>query len=80
MAEVTSGSTPPTLPTGGQIGTTGGQISAPTEPPLPEPDLKTIAAAWPSLPAAIKKAMMALVTAAAAGRVEGMDRPEAAAP
>ena len=43
-----------------------GQVSAPTEPPLPESDLKTIADAWPGMPRAIKNAILALVDASQA--------------
>jgi hypothetical protein len=57
---VTPGSAPSPLPSSGHTGTSAGQISAPTEPPLTDPDLQTIAEAWPRLPAAFRKAVMAL--------------------
>jgi len=47
-----------------------GQISAPTEPPLPDSDLQRVASAWARLPASIRNAIMVLLEA-----VEGRPTP-----
>ena len=67
---VTPGPNPSPPQRSGQIGDTGGQISAPTEPPLlparadefPD-DPSRLLALWHRLPAPIKKAIWALVDA-----------------
>ena len=45
----------------GQNESSCGHFSAPTEPPLSSPDLRIILKAWPHLPGAVKRGILAMV-------------------